>query len=127
MADRVTVDLVTYDQANDEYVLYLVEDGPWPQDEASWNSRLADIQERILSAVDVAIDGHLVKKFPDANGRKIRIQLDSPNGCPIQLSRLVTALGRFLLEDAAYAAAIQAAPQLQALRVMTGKQMGRFE
>jgi hypothetical protein len=127
MADRVTADLVTYDQANDEYVLYLVEDGPWPQDEAGWRSRLAGIQERVLSAADVAIDGHLVEKYPDASGRKVRIQVDSPNGCPSQLESLVAAISRFLLEDASYSAAIPASPQLQGLRVVTGKQMGRFE
>jgi hypothetical protein len=127
VSESLTADLVTYDQGNDEYVLYLVEDGPWPHDEAEWRARLSGIQGRILSAADVAIDGHLAEKYPDSRGRKVRIQVDSPAGSPNQLEDLVGAVERFLREDPAYSEAIKNSGQIQGLRVVTGKQLGRFK
>lgn len=126
MSKAVTIDLVTYDQVHDEFVLYLVEDGPWPHDEADWTSCLSGIQDRIFSAADVAIDGHLTEKYPDSAGKAIRIQVDSPGGCPIPLEDLVASVGRFLGNDQAYASAIRSSPKIRGIRVVTGKQMGRF-
>ncbi len=34
----VKIDLITQDSASDEFVLYLVEDGPWPAVDANWQS-----------------------------------------------------------------------------------------
>jgi hypothetical protein len=53
MAETVTIDLVTKDRANDEWVLYLVEDGPWPSGQEGWEAKLKGIQDRIFRAVDV--------------------------------------------------------------------------
>jgi hypothetical protein len=123
---RVTIDTCTYDPSNEEFVLYLVEDEPWPDDDPGWRSRLTSIQDRILSAVDVAVDGHLSAQYPESRGHKVRIQIDSPSGCPDHLEGLVAEVGRFLREDRSYADAIAGSPQVLGLRVVTGKQMGRF-
>lgn len=126
MPHEIKVDLITEDPLSDEFVLYLVEDGPWPTREVDWKSRLSSIQNRILSAADVAIDGLLAFKYPDAAGKAVRIQVDSPSGTPVQVENLICALERFLREDASYAAAIKESAHIRNLRVVSGKQMGRF-
>lgn len=126
MSRRVSIDLVTYDERNDEFVLYLVEDGPWPAVDTEWAPRLLEIQDRVLSAADAAIDGHLAQRFPITSRAAVRIQVDSPSGCPKELEDLILAIGRFLDEDPSYAAGIRASLHIRAMRVVTGKQMGRF-
>lgn len=126
MPRAVTVDLVTHDEKSGEFVLYLVEDGPWPFDEAGWRECLAAIQERILSVADVAIDGLLARQYPDSAGKAVRIQIDSPSGCPRQLTTLIEAVRRFLSEDESYAAGVASSPQIRGLRVVTGQEIGRF-
>lgn len=123
---RVTVDIVTDDPANDEVVLYLVEDGPWPADEASWTERLRPVQDRLYDAVDAAVDGHLAARFPDTHGKKLRIQVDSPGGCPIRLQQLVERFRRALTEGRDYREAIRRSDFISGLRVVTGHEMGRF-
>ncbi len=55
MSESVTIDLITRDATRDEYVLYLLEEAPWPADEAGWEQRLLRIQQRVLGAVDIAV------------------------------------------------------------------------
>lgn len=126
MPSQIEINLITYDAKTDEFVLYLVEDGPWPSQEADWISCLRLIQNRILAAADVAIDGHLIGKFPDAAGKAVRIQVDSPSGCPGALEDLIVAVRRFLVEDASYRTAIAESAHLRALRIVSGKEIGRF-
>jgi hypothetical protein len=124
--ERVTLDLVTYDGANDEYVLYLVEEAPWPESGDGWHRRLKMIQDRILAAVDVAVDGLFAGKYPDSRGKAIRVQIDSPSGCPDQLAQLVSAVSEFVTKDASYVQAIAGSEFVTRLRIVTGAQMGRF-
>ena len=39
MGERVTIDLISFDATNDEYVLYLVEDGPWPKEDGRFAAK----------------------------------------------------------------------------------------
>ena len=127
MSEKVTIDLVTHDPHSDEFVLYLVEDGPWPTRESEWKECLKGIQDRILAAADAAIDGHLAQKYPDSVGKSIRIQVDSPNGCPDRVDNLVAAVKTFLNHDPSYISTIGASPHIRGLRVVTAKEMGRFD
>jgi hypothetical protein len=126
MPPGVTIDLVTHDPATDEYVLYLVEDGPWPVREAEWKPHLKAIQDRILSAIDIAIDGQLANRYPDSVRKGIRVQIDSPHGCPEPLEKLIAAIKGFLRTDPSYLEAITGSSFFRGLRVITGKQLGRF-
>lgn len=65
---------------------------PQPSTNSDWNACLARIQNRIYDAIDVAVDGHLVVKYPDAKGKKVRVQIDSPSGAPDRLIRLISRL-----------------------------------
>ena len=44
--EQVTVEFVTFDPKSEEYCLYFVEDGPWPDSDEVWNARLTSIQDR---------------------------------------------------------------------------------
>jgi len=126
VAEQVRIDLITQDSVNDEFVLYLVEDAPWPASSPDWDQRLSTMQDRILSAVDAAVDGHLANKYPASSGKAIRIQVDSPNGCPEQVARLVAAVADFVSNDKGYASAVVGSAHVRCLRIVTGKDMGRF-
>lgn len=126
MTTPVTIDLITEDHKNGEWVLYLVEDGPWPTVDSEWRSYLMRIQQRVLAAVDIAVDGHLAAKYPDSQGCEVRIQVDSPSGSPKRLDELIEALKRFLGSDPVYSKAIEDSGNIRGLRVVTGREMGRF-
>ena len=123
---RVTIDTVTYDPTHDEYVLYLVEDGPWPTDDKSWDEMLAQIQTRVFDAIDVAVDGHLQTQYPDSVGKPVRIQVDSPHGMPEYLRDLVSRIRDHLGSDSQYREAITSSRYAKGIRIVTGEEMGRF-
>ncbi|MEN6505041.1 MAG: hypothetical protein ABFD92_10905 [Planctomycetaceae bacterium] len=121
------LDLITLDDANGEIVLYLVEDGPWPDDEREVSACASRIQERIFGALDVAVDGHLAKKYPEMKSDRIRIQVDSPHGAPTWLSELIDQIGRCFEQNQECRDAIKNSPYVRALRIVTGHQMRRFK
>ena len=129
MSDRtaIKVDTVTYDPKNDEYVLYFVENGPWPDAPAALQGLLGEIQNKVFDAMDAAIDGSVVRVYPDSLGKKVRIQVDSPGGCPAQLEELIVKIDNYINETKQYATAIESSPCITGLRVVTGRMMGRFE
>jgi hypothetical protein len=126
MADKITIDLVTCDPGSDEFVIYLVEDGPWPISSESWDQCLARIQTRVLDAVDVAVDGQFAQEFPNSIGKKIRVQVDSPHGVPDKLTDLVRKLDAYVHEDSEYGHAIRDSGSIRTVRIVTGHAMGRF-
>lgn len=123
----MTVDLLTTDPLRGEAVLYLVEEAPWPEDDTGWRSRLRVLQDRLYAAIDAAVDGHLAGRFPDLRGRPVRIQVDSPSGCPAQLSAFVTRFAEALVGPGEYRDAIAKSEFVSGVRIVTGDQMGRFQ
>jgi hypothetical protein len=71
---KVLIDLVAEDSKHNEFVLYLVENGPW--EHGILESQLKRIQKRLYDAVDVVIEGYLASKYPQSKARRIRIQVD---------------------------------------------------
>src|ERR1041385_3038487 len=110
MSSEVKIDLISYDPANDEFVLYLVEDGPWPENHAAWKTCLLRIQNRVFDAIDVAVDGNLASRYPDSLGKRIRVQVDSPQGVPRELSDLISKVREHIEKDIVYKAAIAQSP-----------------
>ena len=127
---NVKIDHVTHDKKNAEYVVYLVEDGPWPRDaddDEQWEQSIARIYDRILSACDAVIDGVLSAHFPGSHGGNVRLQVDSPSGLPSRLNELISDLRRHLVEDDEYASAIRGSEYIGDLRLVTGHELGRFD
>ena len=127
MPDRVTVDMVTHDPTTDELVLYVVADGPWPQSDHDYGAVLKSIQDKILDVVDASIDGGIAAVYPDSLGKRIRIQVDSPNGCPERLDHLIKRIDSYLVTSDEYTLAIQRSRFLSGLRIVSGQMMGRFK
>src|SRR4051812_28130692 len=126
MPSEARIDLISYDPKHDEFVLYLVEDGPWPQDASAWKMCLSRIQSRVFDAIDTALDGHLASRYPDSCGKKVRVQVDSPQTLPLQLSDLISKIREYVGKDNVYRAATARSPYIKGLRITTGHEMGRF-
>ena len=127
MPARVTAQKATDDPSTGELVLYFVEDGPWPQDPDAFGAALKRIQDEILDAADASIDGGVAAVYPDTVGKGIRIQVDSPSGCPDQLEQLIRNVDRYLTESEEYSSAIETSEFISGIRVVTGHMLGRFK
>lgn len=128
MPEQVSVNLIAEDTKTGEFVLYLLEDGPWPEAaEDDWSDCLSRIQGHILDAFDAAVDGGLAKKYPESVGAMIRIQIDSPSGLPDQLDALVSRVEEFVHQtDNEYGQGIANSPFIGGLRIVTGHSLGRW-
>ena len=100
MTKKITIDFVGNDPENDEFVLFLVEEGPW--ENSSSEDRLRVIQDRLYNTVDVAIDGILFEKYPNQRGRKVRIQLDCYDPPSDLIKQLVNAVDQFVNNSEEY-------------------------
>lgn len=82
MQNNVKIDFITINKASNEFVMYLVEEGPWSEENIE--NRLYAIQDRIYNTIDVAIEGkELVGKLPEAKSYNIRVQIDLYDNPPI--------------------------------------------
>jgi hypothetical protein len=126
MTTSVTISHVTHDPATDEWVLYLVEDGPWPTSEKDWPHTLRRIQKRVYDAIDVVVDGQLAKRFPDSLKKAVRVQIDSPSGIPSPLAGLIVRFQQALRSDEEVGLRSRASEFIDGLRIVSGHEMGRF-
>lgn len=114
--ERVTVDFFTLDQVHGEFVMYLVEDGPWSHEDLE--QRMRTIQARIYNAVDVAIDGHLARAHPESRGNSIRIQVDLHGRPPEAIETLVARLAEHVAGSDEYRRDIEGSEHIQSLRIV---------
>jgi hypothetical protein len=119
----VTFDIVASHPEHGEAIVYLVEDGPWPEDDAGWNTRLHELQDRLYNAVDAVVDGQLASRFPELQGKPVRVQVDSPRGCPERVQDFVRRFGEALRAPGEYRDAIAGSEFVNGLRVVTGCDM----
>lgn len=66
------VDLVTHDPKTDEYALIMVETREWDGSD----ERLQQISEKVENYVSFALYGQMTKLYPEALGKRVRLQLD---------------------------------------------------
>lgn len=118
----MTLDLITDDPNNDEFAVYLVEEGPWDSDP---RQRLVALQKRLYDAFDVIVEGVLASKYPDSKGRRFRIQVNSYNSPPESVLNLVRKFASFIQENDEYRESIQKSPFVADLRVVNGVDIGR--
>jgi hypothetical protein len=72
----VTIDLITK-SADGSYNLIMVVEGPWSLN--AIENRLKRLQERLYDYIEIAIEGHLEKLYPDSKGKKVTIRVDCYN------------------------------------------------
>ena len=116
MTERVTIDFFTVDPSAAEFVLYLVEEGPWT--ESAIEERLRAIQARIYNAIDAALDGHVAREHPESQGMPVRIQVDLHDHPPEPVRGLVTRLAEHVATDAEYQRDIGQSPHVGGLRIL---------
>lgn len=84
-----TVDLVTHDPETDEYALIMVETRPWQNSP----DQLAQLREKINNYAVFALEGGLIRAYPEATNKPLRVQLDcveAPTGEAADLVELAT-------------------------------------
>jgi len=105
MKDRVTVvDFVARGDADDEWKMVLVEEGPWigPVDD-----HLRQLQERLYGTVDAALDGQLAEKFPESRGKKLIVQLDGYNLPKAEVSEFFDRFSKGVFSTVDYRRALE--------------------
>jgi hypothetical protein len=117
--EKVSVDFFTLDPGSDEFVMYLVEEGPWGEE--ALEERLRALQARIYDAVDVAIDGHLDRVHPTSHGHRIRIQVDLHDDAPNAAEDLVRRLASHIEGSQEYVDAITSSEHIDGLRIVVGR------
>jgi hypothetical protein len=118
----ITLDLIADDPKNDEFVIYLVENGPWEGDP---RQRLQALQKRLYDAFDVVTEGVLASKYPESKGRRIRIQVDSHKSPPETTLNLVRKFATYIYENDEYRMAIRESPFVADVCVVNGTDIGR--
>ena len=98
LGDAKTIDLVTEDVRTRECVLIISAAGWEGSDE-----QLSRLQEKLNAYLTFALDGELLRRFPAAADKKIRIQIDfdrAPSGLTadflVQASKEISRLGMHL-------------------------------
>jgi hypothetical protein len=71
LSDSQTVDVVAED-ATGEVMVVMVEDRPW----SGGRPQELELREKINAYTEFISSGDLVRRFPNAAGRSVRIQLD---------------------------------------------------
>jgi hypothetical protein len=82
-----TIDLVTHDPKTDEYALIMVETRPWENSA----EQLAQLREKINNYAMFALDEGLIRAYPEAANKPLRVQLDCiepPSGQAAELVKL---------------------------------------
>lgn len=72
---EVVVDFVARGPTPDQWMMVLVEEGPWSDIDAE----LRRLQSRLYGCLDAALDGGLSAKFPETKGKNILIRIDGYN------------------------------------------------
>jgi len=89
------VDLVTHDPKTDEYVLIMVETRAWDGSD----ERLQQISEKVENYVSFALYGQMTKLYPEALGKRIRLQLDCEIPPDQKTSRFLERIRKRLEEE----------------------------
>jgi hypothetical protein len=88
----VTIDVVA-ERRDGSTCLYLVEEGPWPEDHSE---RLRALQKRLFDAVEAVAEGKLAERFPETKGKSVCIRLDCYDLPAAPVDALFAAFQEFL-------------------------------
>ncbi|RYY90397.1 MAG: hypothetical protein EOO15_02690 [Chitinophagaceae bacterium] len=104
------VDFVARSDSDDEWLIVLVEEGPWGP---AIEDRLRAIQDRLYGCVDAALDGDLAMKFPETKGKRIVVQLDCYDGPEADVSEFFSRFAEGVFNIADYAEALVRSPHVR--------------
>ena len=66
------VDLIRFDSETDRVVLLMLEERAWDSDP----DQLRDLEAKFNSYLSYVLDGHLVRQYPQYEGKLVRFELD---------------------------------------------------
>jgi hypothetical protein len=92
--DTSVIDLVTQDPASGEYALIMTETRPWTDS----REQLSQLREKISNYAMFATDEGMIRAYPQAAGKPLRIQLDCPSPPSIQAAALIERAQRRLAD-----------------------------
>jgi hypothetical protein len=76
--DPLTIDLVTITPDGQTVVLYMVQQEAW----TGSDTQLRSLQEKVHNYVAFALDGQMVRTYPEAEGLTWTVRVDSQVGPP---------------------------------------------
>jgi hypothetical protein len=85
------IDLITADAASGEVVLVMLEERPWDSEP----EQLRQLEAKFNSYLEYALGGHLVKQYPEYEGRPVRFQLECAENPRPADSAFFTAMSNF--------------------------------
>lgn len=91
----IIVDFVAKGKSPDEWIMVLVEEGPWID---SIDQQLRRIQERIYDCIDAALDGKVADTFPDSNDKHVIIRLDFYNAPRVEVEEFFNRFSAGVLD-----------------------------
>jgi len=89
-----TVDLITHDPKRDQFVLIIVHSGAWDGSADEEDSLL----QKLNSYLHFALDGELTRRYPQAMGKNIRLQIDGTSGPPPNIINLISQADSQMME-----------------------------
>lgn len=90
------VDLITHNPATGEYVLIMVAEWDWASEP---EARLSQLEHKIENYLIFALNGGLVAQYPQAEGRPVRLQLDTVRPLIPAAAELIADWQRRLIEQ----------------------------
>lgn len=66
------IDLVTHDPRTDEFALIMVETREWDRSK----ERMLELHRKVINYLRFALEGEMVRKFPESIDKPVRIQLN---------------------------------------------------
>ena len=90
------VDLITHNPATGEYALIMVAEWDWANEP---EARLAQLEHKIENYIIFALNGGLAAQYPAAEGRPVRLQLDTIYPLDQAATELVTHWRGRLIEQ----------------------------
>jgi hypothetical protein len=97
MSNRETavIDLVSYNPKTDTYSLIIVEERPWD----GLGKRLLELQKRINEYLSFALDGEMMRRYPETKGKQIRILLSTTQPPDPKTSEFLQMVAKFAKEN----------------------------
>ena len=85
------IDLITPDAASGEIVLVMLEERPWQSEP----EQLRQLEAKFNAYLEYALGGHLVKQYPEYEGRPVRFELECAENPQPADSAFFTAMSNF--------------------------------
>ena len=85
------MDLISLDSQSDEVVLLMLEERAW----GSEPEQMRELEAKFNSYLSYVLDGHMVKQYPEYEGKRVRFTLDCATRPGDAERAMLAAMGSF--------------------------------